>query len=192
MQFTIRKMAAEDDLNQVAKLIYLTDPYIYPYWFDSMADGIKVISQMIDLPTLYNRENITVAVLPDGVIAGMVVSKQTPFSEEQAVISRAFERAKVKEDDRTKKIFNAYYALMGEENDGYYVANVAVDEAYRGNGIAGALIKSVTEGKEFCSLECVIANDGAWRLYQRLGFEIQYEYPGVHGIPCYKMTLKRD
>ncbi|MGN0812648.1 MAG: GNAT family N-acetyltransferase [Candidatus Coproplasma sp.] len=191
MQFTIRKMAAGDDLEQVARLIYLTDPYIYPNWFDSMEDGVKVIREMIELPTLYNRENITVAVLPDGFIAGMVVSKQTPFVEDEEYISQAFRRAKVQEDKRTKEVFDAYYSKMGGEEDGYYVANAAVDPAYRKQGIAGALIESVTEGKDFCSLECVVANAGAWRLYQRLGFKIEYEYPGVHGIPCYKMTLSR-
>ncbi|MGN1372584.1 MAG: GNAT family N-acetyltransferase [Candidatus Coproplasma sp.] len=188
---TIRKMASGDDLDQVAKLIYLTDIYIYPNWFDSMEEGIKVIREMINLPTLYNRENITVAVTDDGFIAGMVVSKQTPFVEEEAVISQAFDRAGVKEDERTKQVFDAYYALMGEEKDGYYVANVAVDPTFRRQGVAAALIEKVIEGKDFCSLECVVANDGAWRLYQRLGFVIEYEYPGVHGIPCYKMTLKR-
>ena len=191
MDFTIRKMQAGDDIGQVAKLIYLTDPYIYPNWFDSIEDGVKVIAKMIDLPTLYNRDNITVAVLENGFIAGMAISKQAPFVEELAVISQAFKLANVMEDERTKQVFDAYYALMGDSEDGYYVANIAVDEAYRKRGIAGALLKNVTEGKPFCTLECVVANDGAWRLYQKMGFNIEYEYPGVHGIPCYKMTLKR-
>ncbi|MGN1104893.1 MAG: GNAT family N-acetyltransferase [Candidatus Coproplasma sp.] len=191
MDFTIRKMQPGDDIDQVAKLIYLTDLYIYPNWFDSMQDGIKVIARMIDLPTLYNRENITVAVLADGFIAGMAVSKQTPFVEEEVAISRAFKLANVKEDERTKHVFKVYYSLMGEKKDGYYIANIAVDPACRKQGIAGALIESLTAGKDFCTLECVAANDGAWRLYQRLGFKIEYEYPGVHGVPCYKMTLKR-
>lgn len=78
-QLVIRMLSPNDDISQVAKLIYLTDPYVYPNWFDSIDDGVKVISHMIDLPTLYNRKNITVAVMPNGAIAGMVVSKQTPF-----------------------------------------------------------------------------------------------------------------
>jgi RimJ/RimL family protein N-acetyltransferase len=49
----------------------------------------------------------------------------------------------------------------------------------------------ILEGKEYCTLECVVANVGSWRLYQRLGFRIAYEYPGVHGIPCYKMYYKK-
>lgn len=184
---SIRKMMISDDLNQIAKLIYLTDPYIYPNWFNCIDDGVRVISKMIDLPTLYNRKNITVAALPNGIIAGMVVSKQTPFIEKRGDISKAFELANINEDERTQEVFEAYYSKMGDEKDGYYIANVAVDPAYRNRGIATSLMNAVLKGKGLCSLECVVANDEAWKLYQRLGFEIAFEYPGVHGIPCYKM-----
>lgn len=188
----IRKLSDGDDLNQVAKLIYLTDPYVYPNWFDSIDDGIKVIREMIGLPTLYNKDNVTVAVMPNGVIAGLVVSKQTPFVEDKKYISQAFAAANVLEDERTQEVFDSYYSKMGDKNDAYYIANVAVDPEYRHRGIAATLVSSVMNGKENCSLECVIANAGSWRLYQRLGFEIAYEYPGVHEVPCYKMYYKEE
>ena len=191
VDITIRKLKNGDDLNQVAKLIYLTDPYIYPNWFNSIEDGIKVIREMINLPTLYNSENITVAVMSDGMISGLVVSKQTPFIEEQQYISQAFNLAKIKEDKRTKEVFDAYYSKMGNVQDGYYIANVVVDPKYRNRGIAATLVSTVMNGKDFCSLECVIRNSAAWRLYQRLGFKIAYEYPGVYEVPCYKMFYKR-
>lgn len=187
---TIRGLEESDDLDQVAKLIYLTDPYVYPNWFDSMEDGIKVLRQMISLPTLYNKENITVAVLPNGFVAGIIVSKQAPFCEELCHIQKAFALANVKLDDRTDFVFDAYYSKMGPSEDGYYIANVAVDENYRKRGIATAMLDRVMHGKTHCTLECVIANAGSWKLYQKLGFKIAFEYPGVHDIPCYKMYYK--
>ena len=187
----IRRLQETDNLNQVAKLIYLTDPYVYPNWFDNIEDGIKVIREMINLPTLYNKENITVAVTSEGIIAGLIVSKQTPFIEEEKYISQAFALAGVKEDQRTREVFEAYYSKMGVVEDGYYIANVAVDPDYRNRGIAATLVEKVITGKDVCSLECVVANIGAWRVYQRLGFKIAFEYPGVHGIACYKMYYKK-
>ena len=187
---SIRNLSDGDDLNQVAKLIYLTDPYVYPGWFDSMEDGIKVIREMISLPTLYNKENITVAATSDGFIAGIVVAKQAPFTENINYVKKAFEYAGIKLDERTDFIFGAYYAKMGESEDGYYIANVAVDENYRKRGIAVAMMNSVMQGIDFATLECVVANASSWRLYQRLGFRIAYEYPGVYDIPCYKMYFK--
>ena len=188
---TIRSIEEGDDLNQIAKLIYLTDPYVYPNWFNSIEDGIKVIRQMIDLPTLYNKENITVAVMPNGWIAGIVVSKQAPFAEDINHIKKAFELSGVKIDERTDFVFDAYYSKMGTSEDGYYIANVAVDDNYRKRGIAAAMMNYIMAEKSYCTLECVIANTGSWRLYQRLGYKIAFEYPGVHGIPCYKMYYKR-
>lgn len=187
----IRKLQDGDDLNQVAKLIYLTDPYVYPNWFDTIQDGIKVIGQMISLPTLYNKENITVAVMPDGFIAGIIVSKQTPFIEDINYIKKAFDLAKVQIDKRTDFVFDAYYSKMGAAEDGYYIANVAVDDGFRKRGIAAAMMHGLLDGQKYCTLECVIANTGSWRLYQRLGFKIAFEYPGVHNVPCYKMYYKK-
>lgn len=190
-EIKIRKFQEGDDLDQIAKLIYLTDPYIYPNWFDSLKDGQKVLREMINLPTLYNKENITIAQASDGVIAGIVVSKQAPFVENIEDIYLAFERAGIKADKRTQEVFDAYYAKMGTSEDGYYLANIAVDEKYRNRGIACALTEYVMKDKDYCTLECVVANIGAWRIYQRLGFEIAYEYPGVHDIPCYKMIYRK-
>lgn len=190
-EVVIRKMDQNDDLDQVAKLIYLTDPYVYPSWFDSMEDGIKVLRQMIDLPTLYNRENITVAVTKDGFVAGLAIAKQTPFVEKEGPIYKAFQLADVKADERTKKIFCDYYAKMGDKEDGFYIANVTIDPDHRNKGIATALVSTLIDQHHFCSLECVVANAVSLRLYQRLGFEIAFEYPGVHKVPCYKMYYKR-
>ena len=52
----IRPMQDNDDLDQIAKLIYLTDPYVYPNWFDSLEDGQKVLREMIQLPMLLNEQ----------------------------------------------------------------------------------------------------------------------------------------
>ena len=62
---TIRKLLPGDDRLRVAELIYLTDEYIYPSWFDSEEEAFRVLSEMISLDTIYNDKNITVAELPN-------------------------------------------------------------------------------------------------------------------------------
>ena len=188
--FTVRSMNDSDDACQVAKLIYLTDPYIYPGWFDTIEQGIRVIKEMINLDTLYNRKNIKVAVDKNNFVAGVLVGCDSPFTESFDEIKKAFALANVEIDDRSRFIFDNYYALMGED-EGHYIANVAVDPDYRKRGIAALLVDSKIKNKDVCTLECVKANAHTWRLYQRLGFKIEYEYPGVFGVPCYKMTYRR-
>ena len=188
-EIIIRPMQDTDDKAQIAKLIYLSDKYIYPNWFDSLEDAQKVISQMMELPTLYNKKNITVAVTENGFIAGAIVSCDCPVQEEEKHLYEAFALAGVPCDERTHNIYLAYYAKM-DDPEGHYLANITVDPDYRGKGIAATLISQVLEGKKLSLLECVKENIGAWRLYQRLGFTIVTEYLGVFDVPCYRMIKK--
>ncbi|MBQ8688804.1 MAG: GNAT family N-acetyltransferase [Clostridia bacterium] len=187
---TVRKMNGDDDKLQVAKLIYMSDKYIYPNWFDSIEDGQRVLAEMMSLPTVYNQSNITVAVTEDGFVAGAIVSCDSPAVTEEKYLYEAFARAGVECDEkRTHGIYLDYYAKMNDP-EGYYLANVAVDPDYRKRGIAATMLLHVINGKEMCHLECVKDNIGAWRVYQRVGFTIVEEYPGVFDIPCYKMIRR--
>ena len=146
---------------------------------------------MMDMPTIYNKKNIMVAVMENGFIAGALVSCDCPIQEEETHLYEAFARAGVPCDARTHKIYLDYYAKM-DDPEGHYFANIAVAPDYRGKGIAATLIYQVLEGKKLSLLECVKENVGAWRLYQRLGFTITKEYVGVFDVPCYKMIKKEN
>ena len=189
-EVTVRPMADGDSIEQVARLIYKSDAYIYPNWFKSIDDGVRVISKMIDLPTLYNRTNITVAVTQSGRVVGALVSCCSPVLEDKAHIYEAFRCAGVEVSENTEEIFESYYEKMALDTDGYYLANLAVDEDFRGKGIGATLLAKVIEEKDYCHLECVKENISAWRIYQRLGFSIVEEYPGVFDVPCYKMVRR--
>lgn len=190
-KYNICKISDNDDIKDVARLIYLSDKYIYPRWFDSIDDGIKVISEMINLPTIYNRKNIIVAKTQEDKIVGMMIALQTPFSVDFNMICKAFELAKVKCDKRTNVVFDDYYSKMGLAEDGFYIANLTVDESFQRQGIASELLKSIIKNNNHCSLECVVDNCGAWRLYERLGFKIKYEYIGACDVLCYKMVYNK-
>lgn len=186
---TVRKMNGNDDKMQVAKLIYLSDAYIYPNWFESMEIGQRVIAEMMSLPTIYNMDNITVAVTSDGFIAGATVSCDSPIKMEEKYLYEAFSLAGIPSNERTHQIYLDYYAKM-DDPEGHYLANIAVDPSCRKRGIAATMISRVIQEKPYCYLECVKDNIGAWRVYQRLGFTILNEYPGVFNVPCYKMIRR--
>lgn len=186
-EITVRPLKPDDDFDKVARLIYLSDKYIYPYWFDCIEDGINVIKEMISLPTLYNIDNIRIAEY-NGIIVGAVVAQDLPVVEHESDIELAFRKANVPTDFRTHKIFLDYYAKMNNDDRGFYVANLAVDADYRHRGIAATLLYETVKDKQTSHLECVKENVGAWRVYQRLGFSIIEEYPGVFDVPCYKMV----
>src|SRR5258708_22084421 len=64
------------------------------------------------------------------------------------------------------------------EGVGYVVANVAVHPDYRRQGIAQSLLLAALElvqqkGGDFAVLQVEAANEGAYRLYSRLGFRAE-------------------
>ena len=186
----VRPLAEGDDFSVVARCIYYSDDYIYPEWFGSEEVGVRVLAEMIRRPTIYRRENVSVA-LHDGAIVGVLVSCESPVTMTERDVEAAFAAAGVPCDARTHRIFEEYYEEMRGERTGYYVANLYVDESYRRHGVGAALLDSVVRDKPLCFLECVKENAGAVRLYLQFGFKIEKEYMGACSVPCYKMLRKQ-
>ena len=188
---TCRRLNTEDDLSAVARLIYYTDDYIFPYLYREKLDvAQKVITNMIKRNTIYNYKNILVAL--DGErIVGIVVSQATPITIDLNEMCGCFVDAGVILDDRFAKVYNEYYKLLEDEPSGVYIANVCVDKLYRGMGIAQKMLGNVLKNATYY-LETVKANEAAVRLYLNLGFEIMYEYPGFTDVPCYRMMRKQN
>ena len=183
-----RKLTLKDDLTQVGRLIYLTDPYIFPYLFDSDIDAAaRVFAEMVKGDTIYNVENITAAFVGD-TVAGILVSSATPLVVSSSEMMDAYMRAGEIVDEKFAKVFREYYALLENEPDGIYIANVSVDPKFRRRGVADALLTAVLRQGELYRLETVKANDAAHGLYEKHGFVVECEYPGFTDVPCLRMV----
>jgi ribosomal protein S18 acetylase RimI-like enzyme len=182
----IRKLMLHDDLIQVGRLIYYTDDFVFPYVYDNVEEGARVHAEMIRRDTIYNYGNITVA-LAAGKIVGIVVMKESPVKVSYDEMVRSFEAANVVHDERFERVFNEYWGLLEKEPEGFYIANVCVDPEVRHRGVARALLSFLLEDDKTYNLETVVANVNAFKLYQSLGFVVDYQYPGFTGVPCYRM-----
>lgn len=185
-EVTIVPATLDDDLDTIAELIYYSDVYIYPGLFDGVEEGKKVIAQMIASATLYNYKNLLVAKW-QGQIVGVVVYHYQPVEFSFDVYRSCFEKASVAFDEKAQYIWENYYLLMKEDTKALYVANACVSSTCRGKGVATKLFNKLFQIDGHCYLECIQANIAAVNLYQKLGFKIMYEYPGVYGVPCFKM-----
>ena len=182
-----RPLNLKDDLKQVARLIYFTDDYVFPHLYNNDINvATAVIPNMIKRDTIYNYKNITVAVCDDK-IAGIVVCKKSPIKMNLNEMCGCFLDSGVVLDERFAKVYNEYYKLLDDEPNGIYIANVCVDKLYRRMGIAKKLLTFVLKDNETYNLESVKANAAAVNLYLSLGFQIEAEYPGFTGVPCYRM-----
>lgn len=61
--------------------------------------------------------------------------------------------------------------LFTDNATSYYVCDVVVDEAHRGNGMGKALIRYITEHPEFKNLKGNLITRDAHGLYEQFGFE---------------------
>lgn len=190
-QLVVRKLKLTDDLAQVARLIYDTDAFIFPYLYKNDVTGaVPTLIKMVERDTIYNYRNITVAVLGKEVV-GIIIAKETPIvmneEEMKGCIVCNEEGGK-----RFKKTYDEYYKLFEDEPQGVYIANVCVDKRYRGRGIAKQMLAAFLkeEPQKTYHLETVKDNPSALKLYQGLGFEIVTEYLGFVDVPCYRMIRK--
>lgn len=187
----IRKLNANDDLKQVADLIYYTDDYIFPYLFNGdVTAAEKVLRNMILGDTIYSMRDIYVAEC-GGKIAGIVILKTVPLRINAQNMIKCFLDAGQPVGERFAKVYNEYYKLLEDEQPDVYVANVCVDKTYRGMGIAKKLLDGVLRDDLTYHLECVKANQAGLKLYEKAGFEIDCEYPGFTQVPCYRMTKSK-
>lgn len=184
----IRPLNLHDELIAVAELIYSSDNYIYPFLFgNDLSAGKKVLTNMITSDTIYNYKNISVA-LSSGQIVGMIVLKPVPVKADYETMIDCFIKAGVPVGANFAKVYNEYFKLLEDEPPDVYISNLAVGKMFRGQGVGTTLMQSVLKNCYTYHLEVVKENASALALYQKLGFEIDCEYPGFTGIPCYRMT----
>lgn len=189
----IRRLADGDNLNIIADLIYEADNYVFPYLFN----GNKVLAQqvltgMIQLDTIYKRENIYVALSGEQIV-GMMIVNEAPIKIDVATYAFAFESAGAMLDESFERVMREYYFPMENENEGYFIANICVGEAWRGHGFGGMLLThvlSMLNPEKDVYIECLANNSSAISMYQSQGFETLFEYSGFT-TKTYRKLVKR-
>lgn len=186
----IRRLGVTDNHSKVANLIYNTDKYIFPYLFGGdIKLGEQVLEKMISLDTIYNYRFINVAEC-GGEILGIIIYMPTPVRIDNHEMMRAFLDSGAVIDEKYKRVFEEYYKPLENEPPDIYIANICVDSRYRGIGIASKMLSATLHDDKTYHLETVKDNEQAFKLYTRMGFEVDCEYPGFTDVPCYRMTRK--
>lgn len=197
MDIQVRKLAIDDSLSRVSKLIYETDNYIFPHFFgESTVQAKQILSCMIEKDTIYNRDNIFVAIV-DGQIVGVTVIAPSPVTINVGAFFESFECAGATSeiDEAFQEIMKEYFIPMESHPDGYYIASLCVDEQYRGQGIASAMTEQIINeyyNQKDIYLDCLSDNERAITVYESHGFEKLFEFSGFTGLTFYKMIRRAN
>ena len=187
----IRYANETDDFKALAKLMYETDRYIYPYWFKTKEEGVEEISKLLkrENTSFYYKKCIVAEI--DGEIVGILL-----YFDDESPLDFAYA-------DITSKNFNYSYTLKNyvipleksiKENQSY-VAGLRVSDNHARQGIAQSLFKFYFNSlkKGTCvRLDVLVENERAFNLYKKIGFEITSKYKGFKGyrkkrVECYSM-----
>lgn len=194
-----RRAKKTDNMTEIASLIYQTDPYIYPYWFENnVNNAIHFLSDKILMPGfIFHYENIYVAVdKNNNKIIGLVVALDpsvnldfdyTPYININENYKTTIE----------KYIYECLHDITN--NNSMYIMNCAVMEECRGRRIGtkllGHFIHNMEKaGFENYRLDCLLHNLRAKNLYHSLGFKEMEEVSGFGGYvkdPIEVVVFKR-
>lgn len=182
----LRRARIDDNLEAIARLIYQTDPYIYPYWFDN--DVNKAIESLVPLIKepgfLFYYENFYIAYAKDlKRIVGIVgaIDPTTNLEYDYTNLKAVNERYRF-------TIENYFEEIISEvrEKQYMYLTNVCIDESYRGHRIGSRLLHYFIEqmheaGFDEIGFDCLMHNLRAKNLYHSLGFKEVAEGIGFDG-----------
>lgn len=189
-----RSANENDNFEEIATLIYQTDPYIYPFWFNNNTEeAIQFLSKRIgEKGFIFHFENIYVAhdKTTDKII-GIIcaLDKSIDLDYDYSYIEKINDNYKFTINNYIKKVIEKV-----KNNDFLYISNVCIDANYRGKklgtNLLGYYISQMEKaGFDKFSLDCLLHNLRAKNLYHKLGFYEMYEVVGFDGTETSKVEV---
>ena len=176
-------MDVDDDmLENIAGLIYDTDPYIYPAMFGTRENALELIPELIkNGDSMFSLEHLFVAEYEED-IAGIILWIKGKLAWSKELFKEiAWDCGIVPSphlDLVTEQYLNSYNTVEDEQM--ISLINVCVTEEVRNIGIGTQMMEQFlknhrNEPMNLCVLE---ENPEALRLYQKSGFKEVSRYPG--------------
>ena len=195
----IRRGKKGDNPEEIATLIYQTDPYIYPYWFNnSVEEAKKFLKDKLEQPGfIFNYDNLYVAInKDDNRIIGLIVALDSSvnFDFDYEPYTNINDNYKTTINKYIKEVIKEI-----KEKKDIYIMNCTVLEDYRGKRIGSKLLgyyirNMESAGYDNYRLDCLLHNLRAKNLYHSLGFKEMEEISGFDGYaekPVEVVVFKR-
>lgn len=194
----VRKANKDDDLKKIAELIYKTDPYIYPYWFENLDNCLEELPPLLlEDKFFFNIDHIFVSIVEEKIVGIVcIIEKATDLSYDYTELKKKNERYLYTIENYIEKLIDEV-----KDVDFAYISNVCVDEAFRGRGVGKTMLDDVMQiftekmYRHFV-LDVVADNIGAVKMYNNLSFEqftkmfSGFSDPDVRKPDVYSMEYK--
>lgn len=196
-EIIFRRANLNDNLEEIATLIYETDPYIYPFWFNnSVKKAQKFLPKLMqEEGNLFHIDNMYIAYdKTNGKVVGVLVAIDKS-------IKLDFDWTKYKKINHNYRFTIEHYVEEIEkeirETDNkelLYISNICVQTELRGRKIGSKLIgffisQMEEKGYDTFSLDCLLHNLRAKNLYHGMGFKEMKEIVGFDGTDHSKVEV---
>lgn len=179
----------EEDMTVIGRLIYLTDPYVYPALFDNDINlSIKCAKALLSKDTLFNYKNIKLGKINGETAGFMVILNEFPknnYEEMKSVIVDSLGQVTPK----FEHVMEGYFNTLDYEWEGTQIMSLAVLPEFRKMRVGTKMLNSLSS-KNTYSLACVKDNQIARAMYQKCGFLFKFEYPGYTDIMCVELVRR--
>ena len=187
-EIEFRRASLSDNLDDISMLIYKTDPYIYPFWFEN--DIQKAIDYLPKLMTtantLFSVDNLYIACEKEtqhivGVLCAIDKSLNLNYDySEDKKINHNYEFT------IDNYIIPIQKELESFDDRTMYISNICVNENIRGKGVGSRLLgyfisQMEQQGYDKFNLDCLLHNLRAKNLYHSMGFKEMKEMLGFDG-----------
>jgi GNAT superfamily N-acetyltransferase len=198
MDLTVRKAAAADDLNAIARLLLIADPYVYPPWLGDEAQCVRGLAWLIANSGMFSYRNIFLALMGGGIAGALLYLKKGAAWDPDIGIALMHYLGR-EPDDAHRQTERCYLNEVVRFNTHAYLLNLGVFEQYRGLGAGLSLMRAFLGewSDRSVSLEWVDTEAGrpAMALYRKLGFRVTDSYPTFclynSGLISFHMRLDR-
>lgn len=191
-----RRANENDNFEEIAELIYKTDPFIYPFWFrNNVENAKKELSRLIGEPGFFfYYDNIYLAYSQEyNRILGIIVAvdKTVDLTYDYTALKSINKRYKYTIENYLEELIKEVEAF---DDDGIYISNVCVLDGYRGHKIGskllGYFISQMEEEKyDHFHLDCLLHNLRAKNLYHSFGFKEMKLITGFDGTDNSKVEV---
>ena len=136
----VRQANKDDNLEKIAELLYKTDPYIYPYWFETLENCKKELTPLLlEEKFFFNINNIYVSIIDEQIVGIVcILEKNTDLDYDYTELMQKNERFAYTIEHYIKPLIEEV-----KDADFAYISNVCVDENYRGMHIGKSMLDDV-------------------------------------------------
>ena len=179
----------KEDIEAIGRLIYLTDPYVYPALFANDINlSIRCAKSLLTRDTLFNYKNIKLGKINGKTAGFMVILKEYPKNN-YIEMKKAMEESIGYLTDKFEHSMEGYFNTLDYDWEGIQIMSLAVLPEYRRMRVGTKMLNSLPS-KNTYSLACVKDNKSARNMYSKCGFNFKFEYPGYTGIMCVELVRK--